>query len=291
MGEGESVDEIRSYCRSRLESLEHWLRSLAHELLTPVYGDLSTAVDSDGQHLFNKETREKAEGRIKRNPGRYIRYVDALLLDELISLICKEKYYKCYFKLALSAAFPQGLDMARAIMSRLVQPRNKLAHANPISAREAEQVICYSGDIIDSIKQFYRVKGMSEEYNVPKIIKITDSFGNSLFRDQLSMIHDGGISKSYVKDPRYYLRPGDIITFDIEIDASFSRKEYDILWASSKGISTNYIETRLELSITNRHVSQNLDIQCRVTSKKDWHRMSMGCDDFFMAYFKVLPPI
>ena len=31
--------EIRSICKEKIESLEHWLRRLIEDTLTPVYGD------------------------------------------------------------------------------------------------------------------------------------------------------------------------------------------------------------------------------------------------------------
>jgi hypothetical protein len=65
-----------------------------------------------------------------------------------------------HFGIALKHAFPHGREEARTFLVRIMETRNSLAHVNAISSRTAEQVICYSNDIIDSLKHHYRDLGM-----------------------------------------------------------------------------------------------------------------------------------
>jgi hypothetical protein len=83
-------------------------------------------------------------------------------------------------------------------MYRLLDPRNRLYHSNPISLHEAEQVVCYSNDIIESLKQHYGAIGMQSEYNVPTNLKFSDSFGNLCFRNQM-LDFAGGVLKDLSK--------------------------------------------------------------------------------------------
>lgn len=282
--------EIRSFCKEKLESLEYWLRRIIDETLSASYGDYVNFTDEHGNKLINSAITKSLLSRKENEPHRYPRTVDAILLEDAISIVCNPKMYKTHFFLMFSQAFPEGQAEARTFMMRLVPIRNALSHANPISLRQAEQTICYSNDIIDSFKNYYLNKNMENEYNVPLILKVTDSFGNIFHRNQLSVVHDGGIMKTFFDDSKYHLRVGDILTLEVEVDQSFDNDEYTITWSSAKGIP-NHSGKKLVLQITEKNVAQQFDVQCRVLTKKDWHRMHMGTDDFMLFYYKVLPPI
>jgi len=88
-----------------------------------------------------------------------------------------------------------------------------------------------------------------------------------------------------------FLRPGDLLTLEIEVDPAFDPDSYTIRWASTKQWeSSSLSESVVHIPISNKQVGQGFDVQCHVTSTKDWHRMHMGCDDFLMFHYKVLPP-
>ena len=286
-----SEAELRRVCWEKIEALERWLRRLIEDTLQPKYGDYFFAVDAKGNRIIKTAIAQDALARRDREPQRYPRPIDALLLDDAIDIICNPQLFKDNFREPLEQAFPDGRDEARTFLKRISSPRNNLAHANAISLRQAEQIICYANDVIDSLRAHYRHIGMQEKYDAPLIIKITDSFGNSYSRSQLSGVHDGGIGKWFMDVPEMHLRPGDILTLDIEIDPSYDPATYGISWSSTKPWSNDpQSERRVVIPITNRQVGQQFDIQCRITSNRDWHRMSMGADDFLMLGYKVLPP-
>lgn len=78
---------------------------------------------------------------------------------------------------------------------------------------------------------------------------------------------------------------------EVEVDPAYEAESYSIQWSSTKRLDGDCFSSKLVLTILDRHVGQSLDIQCRVTTMRSWHRMQMGVDDFLLAYFKVLPPI
>lgn len=284
--------EIRTQCWEKIESLEHWLRRLIDDTLTPVYGDYFDFTDQAGNRLVKASLAQQVATRRASEPMRYPRNIDAVLLEDAVDIICKQDLYQKHFRQALRSAFPEGREEARTFLGRLLIPRNNLAHANAISVRQAEQIICYSNDLIDALKGYYRTLGMQETYNVPTILKVTDSFGHSFTRSQFGACHDGGIMMNFIDSPALFLRPGDILTLEVEVDPAFDSATYKLAWASTKQWGAASLDAaKAVIPITNKQVGQQFDVQCRVTSDKDWHRMHMGCDDFLMLYYKVLPPI
>lgn len=244
--------EIRQACRLRLEAAEQWIRRLVREKLSLVSPDYLSASDGKGARLIRKSIGDGANRRRSENPNRYPRGVDALLTDELVSILCNPAPYH-HFRDALRGAYPQGSDEARIFLMRLVAPRNRLAHANALSLREAEQVVCYAGDVIQSLKEYYARMGKLSDCNVPTILRVTDSLGMSVERPQMKKVHDGGVG-IYLHD-NTDLRPGDILTIEIEIDPSFDSRSYKIRWASLKsmhGVEVN--TTKLVVPIRDSHV-------------------------------------
>lgn len=284
--------EIRSVCKEKIESLEHWLRRLIDETLAPVYGNYFSYTDPSGRRLIKNSMAQQVAARRAAEPLRYPRDIDAVLLEDAVDIVCKLDLFQKHFQPALSGAFPDGREEARTFLRRLLAPRNNLAHANAISVRQAEQVLCYSNDVIDSLKSYYRARGMQEAYDVPLILKATDSFGNALTRSQFGPCHDGGIMLSFLDKPHMHLRPGDTLTLELEIDPAYDPATYTIMWSSTKPWSSSPVSsTKTVIQITNKQVGQQFDVQCRVTTTRDWHRMQMGADDFLMMIYKVLPPI
>lgn len=283
--------EIRSICKQKIESLEHWLRRLIDDTLTPNYGDYFAYEDLNGDRLIKSSLVSKVADRQLREPSRYPRKIDAVLLDDAIEIICKPELFKNHFKISLAHAFPDGREEAKTFLGRIQAPRNNLAHANTISARCAEQIICYSNDVIESLRKHYKSQNMQQEYDVPLILRVTDSFGQTFTRGQLNQVHDGGIGLEYVSNPDYHLRPGDTLSLEVEVDPAYEPEYYSIQWSSTKRLDGDVFSPKLTVTILDRHVGQSLDIQCRVATDRSWHRMQMGVDDFLLANFKVLPPI
>jgi hypothetical protein len=283
--------EIRSICKEKIESLEHWLRRLIEDTLTPIYDDYFAHVDlTTGNRLIKNSLTQQVESRRNQEPARYPRKIDAVLLEDAVDIICKPELFKQHFRNALEQAFPEGREEARTFLKRLLVPRNNLAHANAISMRQAEQIICYSNDVIDSLKEYYRNLGMQQSYNVPLILKVTDSFGNVFTRSQCNQCHDGGISLIFMDNEHMFLRPGDTLTIEVEVDPAFEADSYTLTWDSTKwwGGST-VVGTKVIIPITNKEVGLQFDVVCRLISNNEWHRMSIGADDCLALYYKVLP--
>ena len=287
-----SDSEIRSVCKDRIESLEHWLRRLIDDMLSPQYGDYFTYVDSHGNRLIRKSLSDQIDHRRQSEPSRYPRKIDAVLLDDCIAIICNEKLFDLHFRLPLSEAFPEGRQEARTYLQRVGVPRNQLAHANAISLRQAEQVICYSNDVVDSLKAFYIGAGMQSEYNVPLILRVTDSFGSTYMRSQFQLFPGGGILKAMYDDPRFYLRPGDTLTVEVEVDPAFDPSTYDLLWATNSGVPLDMVDKpKVAVIITQRHVAEQFYVFCRLATKREWHRLQGRLDDQLVVAYKVLPPL
>ena len=176
-------------------------------------------------------------------------------------------------------------------MRRILVPRNNLAHANSISHRQAEQIICYSNDVIDSLKNYYRDRGMHQDYNVPLILKVSDSFGNVFHRQDPNFRHEGG-GGSHIKlhtNPDHVLFPGDRLTVEVEVDSAFDCDDYVIQWQPSD-VSVSSDGFKAAIRIDPQHVSLVFQVVCMVKSKFEWHRMSSGIDDSLSLLYKVLPP-
>lgn len=285
-------EQLRIYCKQALENFEYWTRRLIHEKLSVNGISYLDYRNPNGDNLIKKCIREDVHERMSKNPGRYSRPVDAFLMNDIISVLCNPTLYQAYFQDALNVAFPEGLEEARTFLNRLIIPRNHLSHANPISIRQAEQILCYTNDVIDSLKDFYLKENSSVEYNVPQIIRITDSFGNERYRD--SFIDAKGANSVVClldNNSSNYLRPGDKFRIDIQIDPTFNKDEYDIVWFIAD-FKTEEFNSKpyLFFEVNNSHVSERLVILCTITSNKTWHKYK-NIDDSLVICLKVLPPL
>ena len=281
--------ELRDACRARLEMLELWLRRLIHEKFEQVYSaDILNAKNAAGDFVVKKQIRKSIEQGLRDRPGRYKRPVDAALLDDLINIICKSDTYKKCFATALAPVFPQGAEDARSFLQRLLTPRNYLSHANPISIRQAEQVICYSNDVVYALREFYVMSGTAEEYNAPRILRMWDSFGHSEYAQAMLDFH----KFDYSDTPTCYLRPGDTLTIEIEVDPSFWDEGFIVKWAIIASMPHQEGDrlVKFVLPIENQHVGRELPIDIKIISHQDWHRDQMF-DDFWRVVYRVLPPM
>lgn len=279
-------EELRAYCRSCIESVEIWARRLVHEKMVEKYGEkyLEETLP-DGSYIVKKEIRDHISKMQTQNPGRFRRPVDTLFIDQIIYFLCKKEWYDSLFKETLDFAYPQGCDEAREFLSRLVSIRNPLSHSNPISIRQVEQAICYSHDFVDGLKKYYEKKGEDRVWNVPRIIKISDSLGNVF--DNPSETH-GQSSIFKIPTP---LHCGDTYSVTIEVDPAFSPAEYDIIWGDGVSEYKKYRnKTMYYVAFTEKEVAVLHMIECKIVSHKTWHKYTYH-DCVISLQLTVLPPL
>jgi hypothetical protein len=104
-------------------------------------------------------------------------------------------------------------------------PRTRLTSLR--GRAEAARAICYSQDVIASLKEHYAGMKQQREYDVPTIIRVADSCGNvrheSELRPRLGMcdFRDGASGRLY---------PGDRLAIEVEVDPTFERSSYWLQW-------------------------------------------------------------
>ncbi|MDW3651798.1 MAG: hypothetical protein R8P61_32265 [Bacteroidia bacterium] len=275
-------DELRSITRRKIESLERWFRRLIDTRFSSTYGqDYFNATNPDGSNIINNQIKRRAEELHSREPGRCPRLIDALFLDDLMTIICHPNYWPTQFREPMILAFPNGADTARIFIQKIIDVRNPLSHANHISVRQAEQAICYSNDIIDSIKNWHQNNHQMSDYNAPYFIRLFDSLGN----EQHFTEPTGGGSIQGSTSTKLYV--GETLTINAEVDPSFEPDSYAIIW-SGNGISGT--GNQLVLELENRHVGRYLVIRVLLRSNKDWHRYNHNSSDSYCAIsYEVLP--
>lgn len=293
--------DLRAVCRQEIEALEHWARRLIHEVFTEHYGhDYLTYKNENAEPLIKGEIVARINRMREEIPARFPRPIDAMFLGDIKYILCKKTIYDTHFKSALDDAYPQGNEEARIFLDRIEVIRNKLSHSNPISAREAEQVICYCHDFIDSLKAYYKATGKEKDYNVPTFIEATDSLGNIFLPSE-----GGGSLRRYIDtstpvrgcDIDIKLRVGDIYGLSIIVDPAFDAGQYSVMWVVMSGLmGDNYKKkwentTHIDIPIEIKMVGSYLDIRCYLTSKKEWHKHNTYDDSFEFNIHTILPPI
>ncbi|MEO1126504.1 MAG: hypothetical protein AAFX95_20890 [Cyanobacteria bacterium J06639_16] len=265
-----------------METLELWLRRLIHDKLTDAHGHSYFDHEFGGNHIFRAEVRRNATTRMREQPNRYSRPIDALLLDDLVATLCKEDLYRLYFRDALIGAFPEGREEARTFLTRLVNIRNPLSHANPISDHQALRVLCYSKDVIQSITDHYEVLGMGREFNAPTIVAFRDSEGHA---EQIVA------TRARCDFSETVFRPGDRLRAEVDVDDTFPADSYTVKWVVANiSAGESEIGNSFELLLTPRHVGEIFTICATLTSNKDWHRHS-NFDATLAITYKVLTPL
>ena len=285
------LDESRRICRNHIESLELWSRRLIHEQLSLKYGnDYFNAKNLNGDNIINKSIRKTADKLKNEDPQRFPRHVDTLLLDDIIRILCNPNFYKDLFKEALDINYRQGREEVREYLKRLIPIRNALCHSNPISTRQAEQVICYSNDFIYGVREYYRAKGLETMWNIPQIIKATDSLGNVYF----PKIENKDHPQKYfdIRKMNGIFQVGDSYSITLEIDPSFERSDYTVKWSVPHlGEREDFLNSlSYSKTFTIDDVKQTFQIHASITSIESWHKYS-GYDDDLNIYVTVLPPI
>lgn len=277
-------EEKKSYAKKYLENLEYWLRRVIDQKLEEKYGtNYFNHETSIGQFIIRKEIREKVESRFNKYSDRFQRKIDATLLEHLIELICKENFYNEIFKSFFERNFKSGRSQLKNVLDELSDIRNRVYHINPISVRQLEKCICYTNDIIESIKDQYKFLNMEKKFNVPTFLSYSDSFGQHFLRENLYWATNCLIVDNRKFDVYCY----DKISLEIEVDPSFSNNEYDIVWQIGQNIIEN--KKNIEFTFTESEVNDLFSIVVKVISKKSWHKL-YNCDDCLVVNFTVLPP-
>ena len=280
-----SEEELRSLCRTHIESLEMWARRLIHEKLFEKYGpqyvDYKT---SEENYLIKKDVRDHIHKMLKKEPSRFLRPVDTLFFEHTIYFLCHPRLFQELFQDALKSAYPDGINEMRTFLNRLTEIRNALSHANPISVHQAEQAICYSQDFIYSLKEYYKAKGEEEMWNIPRIIRVSDSLGNVY--ENPTDIH---IDRS-IFTPKQELFFGDTYSVSIDVDSSFSPTEYDIIWKNQNHRVVEFDNKRkFIITFKETDVSQSHSISCTLISHESWHKYQYH-DCIITLLFPVFPP-
>ena len=273
------IDELRNLCRHRIESLELWLRRLVHDKLSSAFGPDYFQEQTNGNYIFRAEVRHRAEARFQQDPGRFSRLIDALQLDDLVYILCKEDLFTGYFREALRRAFPDSSQEARTFLKRLVEIRNPLSHANPVSSDQALRVFCYASDVINSIQEHYAEMRERNEFNAPNFVTFRDSAGNSLSINQ---------TRQYLDLTGTKFRVGDQIR--LEVDTDDVTGESAICWiVANISNGESCIGNSFNLELKPRHVNESFMISVSLISGKDWHRHGNFDASLSIAYM-VLPP-
>lgn len=271
-------EDLRSYCRTSIETMELWARHLIHNQMVTQYGVDYLNSCENGEYLLNRGIREHALRLKEAEPQRFPRPVDTLNLEHIIQILCHPAFYRTLFKVALDYNYPQGKEEAREFFQRVVPIRNALSHSNPITVRQAEQAVCYTHDFVEAIKQYYKDTGKERMWNIPTIISLTDSCGNVF----TSMDNNLG--------QIFYV--GETYKISAEIDSSFPRETYSIEWMRETGYLFNESSDSSDFVITfsEEDVGEAQCVRCLVISKENWHKHRY-CDDEKRVIFSVLPKI
>lgn len=284
--------ELRDLCRHRIDTFESWSRRIIDETFKACYSsDYFNYMISTEQPLVKSEIKKRIEQRVSDNPGRFPRKIDAILLEDIEYFLCRDDLYSNHFKTILEPFF-SGVAEVRKVLGRLIPIRNKLSHGNTISIHEAEQCICYVGDFIDVYKQHYLALGKERDYNVPVFLRIKDSLGNDIIREDTSYLWE---LKFYgYTAPKIQLRSGDSYKLWVEVDSSFDSTFYEIHWRVIQDYSTVIKQgtgSVIDFTLNNKNVSYSPEIHIELITKRDWHRFREVDDIIKLKYEKVLPPI
>lgn len=278
--------DLRDLCKRNVETLEFWLRRVIHEQLRRSFGDNYWEVSPP---IIKKDIRDRVSDRINKSPaGRFPRWIDATLIEHQIDLLCNERLYKENFKSFFVGLFPEnfscGREYLKFVLDKCAIVRNALYHSNPISIRQAEQLLCYVNDIIDSVKTYYSEKNMQTDFNAPSIISYSDSLGRKFYSDQM-----GNGSTKHLDFQSQKLFCDSRIKMSIEIDSSFKEDQYKIIW--SRGTLNEIgVGSEIVIELDQSYVSEFTTIRVRVVSNKTWHRHGLHDDDL-RIFLSVLPPL
>ena len=281
-----SQEELRAYSRTYIETLETWARQLIHEKMTEKYGnDYIFLQLEDGNFLVKKEIRDHVSFMMSTEPGRFHRPIDTLFFEHIIYFLSNEQLHRDLFREPLSYAYPQGVREVRIFLERLIPIRNPLSHSTSITMHDVERAICYSHDFIEGLKKYYVAKGKEKMYNVPRIIKVSDSLGN-IFNN---IVENSRLGMQIIIPQAFNC--GDKYSVEIEIDSSFRADEYTIKWDMARHTAAEFGNSqKLTLCFEPKDVSEAAYIYCTIVQNKEWHKYG-DHDSKIILCVKILPPI
>jgi len=275
--------ERRELARRHLDSAEAWLRRLIDQKLTTAFGTEYLAPGDAGTcPLVSRAIRKHIADRFDSDQSRFPHIIDAADLGDAISIVLNPELYRAYFRAALISAFPEELAEARTFLNRLEDIRNKLAHGGTCSDRDFERAVCYSNDLIDSIKLHFSEQNMGREFNVPTLIRVVDNKGNDFHLHPSPHSHDIDVRDHGNGD----LHVGDVLLIEVEVDPSFAN--FSIHWMTFNGETGHGSTMRLEIGT--KHVGAIMIVRIQVKSAEQWHRLPGGFDDYIDLRYRVLPP-
>lgn len=283
--------DLRDHCKRAIESLEMWMRRLIHQGLSCAYGvNYLDATRLSGDRIINGDLARKLQAMMASEPNRFPTPIDAALLDDTIALLCNPELYKTHFKSALQEAFPDGCKEARTFLTRLIPIRNSLSHSNVISIHDAYRALCYSHDVIQSIKNYYKAMNMQQQFNVPTIVRVADSLRHSVSFSATNRNPEGFGMLDYSRDNRVILCCGDTLSIEVEVDPTFDPSTYDIEWLIANVGGPRMRGPKFVLLLEERYVSTRFCAVCRIISNANWHKLGTHDDQIDIAY-RVLPPV
>ena len=128
---------------------------------------------------------------------------------------------------------------------------------------------------------------MTKEFNVPSVMRITDSFGNENIYSDNPQIARHILTDPSSKDPKT-LYMGDQFTINIEMDPSFPESEYQINWHKKEGLEILDNGRKIVATIGNALIGEAVELIGTVISNKEWHRFG-SYDQLVVINFKALP--
>lgn len=141
-------------------------------------------------------------------------------------------------------------------------------------------------------KQYYLTIGKERDYNVPVFLRIKDSLGNDIVREDSSSLWE--LYFYGTSAPKIQLRSGDSYKLWVEVDSSFDNSFYEIRWTVKQDYSTIIKKGTgnvIDFTLNNKNVSYAPEIYISLTTKRDWHRFHNVDDIIKLNYGKILPPV
>ncbi len=267
---------LRDACRRRLETLELWLKRVVHEELSIEFGDYLNA-QLNGLPVIKSDIRKAIKREQEITPTR--RPVDAMSLEQLISVICNHRLFKPYFAEPFQLCFSLKEKQLEVFLNRLGRARNRLSHTQHISILHTERVLCYTDDIILSLKRHYKQKGKEREMNRPFFTRFYDNLGNE---EHLQSDRRGF---GYRKQTLY---PGETLGLHVEVDASFKPEDYDIKWRHKRGLPPIATGSHCLLVLDDSHVNIDCEFSATLIANKVKTHLHGHYDDMIIVSYKVL---
>lgn len=269
--------------RHYVDAAEEWLRKLIHHQLTPALGGKYLSAGG----ILNTSETLAIQKKLVGGQTRFSREVDATTFGQAKKIICHTDRWKLHFSVALKSAYPLGQQECAIFLDRLIAIRNDLQHGRGCSARQVEQAICYTNDLADAVKAFFRENNMARDYDVPMIVRYADSLGNQSTLEDVSTSMSNRIIDWRLRG-RGDLYPGDILTAEVTVDPTFDNEGYEVFWSLFGYDKT--VGSQASIELKNANVGEQFELSFTVRTNRDWHRQD-GDDDRLTLLFRVLPPL